>query len=101
MRLSPDYYSLDNFMSELRRERAVEMAFEGQRLNDLRRWNLNTDMRYRKKTAIDFDRGSNGKPINVTERVILTRVAAKKHNWLPLPVDQVVLYPGFGQNPGW
>jgi hypothetical protein len=32
--------TLDGFMSELRRERAVELAFEGHRWTDLRRWLL-------------------------------------------------------------
>lgn len=32
--------TLDGFMSELRRERAVELAFEGHRFTDLRRWLL-------------------------------------------------------------
>ena len=35
--------SLDGFMSELRRERAVELAFEGHRFVDLRRWMLLTE----------------------------------------------------------
>lgn len=93
--------SKDVFMSELIRERAVELAFEGIRFMDLRRWNIGQDMKYRRKTALDFDRGVDGKPINLTERLILTRVVEKKHNWLPFPTDQVSLYPEFNQNPGW
>ncbi|HEX7412287.1 MAG TPA: RagB/SusD family nutrient uptake outer membrane protein [Bacteroidales bacterium] len=91
----------DAFMPELMRERAVELAFEGLRWHDLRRWGVAGDTKYKEKTVIDFDRGSNGKPINLKERVVVTRVFEKKHNWLPLPVNQVNLYPTFGQNPGW
>jgi hypothetical protein len=93
--------SKDAFMGELMRERAVELAFEGLRWHDLRRWNVADQMQYREKTAIDFDRGANGKPVNLRERVVVTRVFEKKHNWLPLPNSQVNLYPGFGQNEGW
>ena len=93
--------SKDAFMGELMRERAVELAFEGLRWHDLRRWNVADQMKYREKTVIDFDRGANGKPINLRERVVVTRVFEKKHNWLPLPNNQVNLYPAFGQNPGW
>lgn len=32
--------NVDLFMGELQRERAVELAFEGHRFNDLRRWML-------------------------------------------------------------
>jgi hypothetical protein len=89
------------FMGELIRERAVELAFEGLRWHDLRRWNIAGDKKYKEKTVVDFDRGSNGKPVNLRERVVVTRVFEKKHNWLPLPTNQVNLYPSFGQNPGW
>jgi len=91
----------DPFMEELMRERAVELAFEGLRWHDLRRWGVAGDKKYKEKTVLDFDRGSNGKPINLRERVVVTRVFEKKHNWLPLPTNQVNLYPSFGQNPGW
>lgn len=93
--------SKDAFMGELMRERAVELAFEGLRWHDIRRWNVAEQMKYREKTVIDFDRGPNGKPINLRERVVVTRVFEKKHNWLPLPNNQVNLYPTFGQNAGW
>lgn len=93
--------SKDAFMGELVRERAVELAFEGLRWHDLRRWNLAGEKKYKEKTVVDFDRGANGKPINLRERVVVTRTFDKKHNWLPLPTDQVNLYPSFGQNPGW
>lgn len=93
--------SKDAFMGELIRERAVELAFEGLRWHDLRRWNIAGDKKYKEKTAVDFDRGTNGKPVNLRERVVVTRVFEKKHNWLPLPLSQVNLYPNFGQNPGW
>jgi starch-binding outer membrane protein, SusD/RagB family len=93
--------SKDAFMEELMRERAVELAFEGLRWHDLRRWNIAAEKKYTEKTVIDFDRGADGKPINLRERLVVTRVFEKKHNWLPLPTSQVNLYPAFGQNPGW
>jgi len=90
------------FMSEIIRERAVELSFEGDfRFNDLRRWMIAGDKKYREKTAIDFDRGADGKPINIKERIILTRPFEEKHYWLPLKKNDVFLYPSFGQNPGW
>lgn len=91
----------DVFFEEIVRERAVELAFEGARFCDLRRWNRNGDPRYLDKTAIDFDRGPDGKPVNVRERLIIRRVAEKKHNWLPIQVKYTTQYVGFPQNPGW
>lgn len=89
------------FMGEIIRERAVELAFEAHRFCDLRRWNLNGDTKYLQKTAIDFDRGVNGKPVNLKERVVINRIVEKKHNWLPFQVDFTTIYPDFPQNPGW
>ena len=91
----------DAFFEEIVRERAVELGYEGARFCDLRRWNRNGDPRYLDKTAIDFDRGPDGKPINISERLVVRRVAEKKHNWLPIQVKYTTLYEGFPQNPGW
>ncbi len=101
--IAPKYVSDKNkFMGEIIRERAVELSFEGDfRFNDLRRWMIAGEKKYREKTAIDFDRGANGKPVNIKERIILTRPFENKHYWLPLKVNDVSLYPSFGQNPGW
>jgi hypothetical protein len=94
--------SKDAFMGEIIRERAVELAFEAARFQDLRRWNLNFLPQYKDKTALDFDRDPvTKKPINIKERVVITRVAETKHNWLPFQVSFTKMYPGFAQNPGW
>lgn len=97
-------YVSDNskFMSEIIRERAMELGFEEEiRYNDLRRWLLAGELKYREKTAIDFDRGPNGKPINIRETILLTRKFDDKNYWLPLKINDVTLYPSFGQNPGY
>ncbi len=89
------------FFEEIVRERAVELNFEGARFCDLRRWNRNGDPRYLDKTAIDFDRGSDGKPINIRERVVVRRTVERKHNWLPIQTQYITQFEGFSQNPGW
>lgn len=102
--------STDQFMKEVRRERAVELAFEGHRFNDLRRWLLLTEEPYTKKTSHEFDRpageintedpSQNG-VLNLTEKVILIRNFSDKHYWFPLKRNDVNMYPEFYQNPGW
>ncbi len=100
----------EKFMDIIRRERGMEMCFEGHRWTDIRRWMLAHLEEYKVKTALDFDRDnpssmgdrSTFTNINFRERVVLTRVCEyPKHFWLPFPTDQTLMYPGFEQNPGW
>ncbi|GAO28853.1 RagB/SusD family nutrient uptake outer membrane protein [Geofilum rubicundum] len=102
--------SLDAFMSEIIRERAVELAFEGHRFNDLRRWRLLTEFPYNIKTRQFFDRAAEldpeadpkeNKVVNFREEVIVTRNLIDRHYWLPFKTDDVSIYEGFEQNPGW
>jgi hypothetical protein len=101
--------SLDAFMGEVRRERAVELAFEGFRFNDLRRWLLLTKAPYTIKTSQEFDRNGTfneddptvNQVRNFREAVVWERKLDSKHYWLPIKNDDVYLYPGFPQNPGW
>lgn len=101
--------SADSFMSEVRRERAVELAFERHRFNDLRRWLLLTKNPYTLKKSIEFDRTGSfntddptlNQVVNIREEVILERNFSEKHYWLPLKNVDVNMYLEFGQNPGW
>lgn len=101
--------SVDAFLPEVRRERAVELAFESHRFNDLRRWLLLTEEPYTIKTSVEFDRAgtfnteepSENQVANIREQVILQRNYGEKHYWLPLKVSDVTLYSEFRQNPGW
>jgi starch-binding outer membrane protein, SusD/RagB family len=100
------------FIDEVRRERAVELSFEGFRFNDLQRWLLLTEYPYNVKTSQEFDRVENtsffatndpkdARVSNFKEAPILTRQFGTKHYWFPLKVSDVSMYPEFGQNPGW
>lgn len=102
--------SLEGFMNEVRRDRAVELAFEGHRFNDLRRWLLLTEYPYNIKTSQEFDRAGTLDPKvdpkenairNWREEVIVTRNLSSKHYWLPFKTSDVTIYPEFSQNPGW
>ena len=100
--------NLDDFNSEVRRERAVELAYEGFRFNDLRRWLLLTVYPYNIKTSQEFDRvelntddPTKSRVANWREEEILRRNLSEKHYWMPLKTNDVTIYPEFYQNPGW
>lgn len=102
--------SLEAFMGEVRRERAVELAFEAHRFNDLRRWRLLTEYPYTIKTRQEFDRAApldtaadptENEVRNFREVVLLTRGLSSQHYWFPLKTEDVSMYPEFEQNPGW
>jgi hypothetical protein len=101
--------TLDEFMGELRRERAVELSFEGHRFNDLRRWMLLIQSPYTLKKSVEFDRSGTlntsdptlNKVMNLREVVILERKYTEKHYWLPLKNSDANMYLEFRQNPGW
>lgn len=104
------FLNADGFRDELRRERAVELSFEGHRFNDLRRWLLLIESPYTKKTAIFFDRATSlntaldpkeNRVLNLREQVLVERSFSDKHYWLPLKTNEVNMYPEFEQNPGW
>ena len=102
----------DAYMDEIRRERAVELMFEGHRFNDLQRWLLLTEDPYTKKYSHEFTRVNDddwykkndprdAEVIGFRKELILERNFDVKHYWFPLPDSEVYLYEDFPQNPGW
>ena len=100
------------FMDEVRRERAVELAFEGFRWCDLQRWLLLTEPPYTVKYSHEFERLEDDAWFkehdpkdahigNFHKEELITRRFESKHYWFPLPDKDIYLYEGFPQNPGW
>ena len=100
------------FMDEVRRERTVELSFEGFRWTDLQRWLLLTEPPYTVKYSHEFERleadswfkdhdPKDAKVANFVKKELITRHFDSKHYWFPLPDKDTYLYPGFKQNPGW
>lgn len=89
--------STEAFRERIRNERAVELAFEAKRWYDIRRWYVAHLDKYKELYGLEFD-----KDHTYFRRVLLyTRTFDLKHYWFPFPTEQVTLYEGWKQNPGW
>ena len=102
----------EHFMDEIRRERAVELSFEGFRWCDLQRWLLLTEPPYTVKYSHEFERLETADWFkshdpkdalvgNFHKEELISRRLESKHYWFPLPDKDTYLYVGFNQNPGW
>jgi hypothetical protein len=102
----------EHFIDEVRRERAVELSFEGFRWCDLQRWLLLTEPPYTVKYSHEFERletdawfkdhdPKDAHIGNFHKEELITRRLESKHYWFPLPDKDTYLYEGFDQNPGW
>jgi starch-binding outer membrane protein, SusD/RagB family len=103
------------FLGEVRRERAVELSFEGHRFVDLRRWKLLLQKPYTLKMSVEFDRADatnafytltelqkrNARVLNLRHTVLHERNFGVRHYWFPFLQSDVNMYPELKQNPGW
>ncbi|PWJ35012.1 RagB/SusD family nutrient uptake outer membrane protein [Sediminitomix flava] len=93
------YLNQADFTKKIEQERSVELCFEGLRWMDLRRWykaHLPENKIYR-GIAFDQDLTNFREVVHAREKVF----DEGRHYWFPFPDDQVQIYPGMSQNPGW
>jgi len=107
-----------NMLAEIRRERTVELAFEGFRRDDLRRWKtaetempqalrgvkfVGTEYEQRDSTLVigtDIQVDAGG--FVIEEPAASRQFAVPKHYLDPIPLQQIQLSHGtLTQNPGW
>lgn len=89
--------SKEAFRERIWCERSVELCFEMKRWFDIRRWYVAHLDKYKEKYELQFP-----KDHSYFNRVMYKkRVFELKHYWVPFPVNQVTLYPGWKQNSGW
>lgn len=89
--------SKEAFRDRIWNERAVELAYEDKRWNDLRRWHVHHLTQYKELYELQFDKNH-----TYFNRVLSRTIQFTEHNyWLPFPTNQITLYPEWKQNPGW
>jgi hypothetical protein len=83
----------------VRHEREVELAFEGQRLFDIRRWKIAENVMVGPVYGLTYV--NNGQLVTV-QSVAFNRVFDKTRHYLwPIPQKETLLDPNLGQNPNW
>ena len=80
----------DQMAARIRKERAVELAGEGHRFSDLRRWGF----------AIASE-AMNGAGVNIFGEVLFTRKFTERDMLWPIPGVEIERNPDLTQNPGW
>ncbi len=83
----------------VRRERIVELAFEGWHLFDIRRWKTAQTVMTGKVYGITYY--ANGQPITIEVPSVNRVFEPAKHYLWPVPQTEKALNPNLGQNPGW
>ncbi|WP_422351054.1 RagB/SusD family nutrient uptake outer membrane protein [Flagellimonas sp.] len=103
--------SLD-MLEEIRRERSVELAYEGFRFDDLRRWQtaenvLPVALRGVQFEGTEFETEYPDVTVNVDGDGFIiaddasVRQFAQKNYLFPIPTDEIQLNENLEQNPGW
>jgi hypothetical protein len=120
LRVNPEMPKLSNsfvnskgldMREEIRRERTVELYFEGFRIDDLKRWKtaeieMPKDILGIKWEGTEFQtawgtESSRARDANGCLIMESGRTWSEKNYLLPIPTDQLQLNPNLGQNPGW
>jgi hypothetical protein len=86
----------------LRHERQVELAFEGTRWYDIRRWKV-LEEKLTDAMGIDITETNEDGTVTTTWRQIVAedRNVEKKMYWVPIPTDEMNKAPQLTQNPGY
>ncbi len=100
-------------ISEIRRERRVELAFEGMRYDDLMRWKQGAllaqpvlGLKFNANDIADYDKYVVGKDIFLDENGYIKSNQTysfdeSKNYYFPIPVNELSLNPNLVQTQGW
>jgi hypothetical protein len=89
------YNTKEKLRELVRRERTVELSFEGTRLYDIRRWNIGSQVL--SGPALGAVDPATGKNVVVEQRVFNP---ARDNRW-PIPLTEMTSNRAMEQNPGW
>ena len=84
-------------------ERSIELAMEGRRFHDMRRWKIaHTEMmRYQKSWTLSGKTADSFYKLTDMKETGVRNFTAPKNYWLAIPQDQIEVNPNLVQNPGY
>jgi len=84
---------------KIRHERRIELAFEGQRYYDLRRWNV-LQQYMGDAIGMDIVKNADGSK-TYTKKTVQGRIYNQKVIWQPIPISEIQKNAKLVQNPGY
>lgn len=84
---------------KIRHERRIELAFEGQRYYDLRRWEI-LEQGMDNAMGITIDKAEDGTK-TYTLKTVQERIYTEKVYWQPIPLSEINKNANLVQNPGY
>lgn len=105
-------YSISDALYEIRRERKIELAYEGFRANDYKRWAAHALFKNKRPKGYPFDQSEfpnlnvlldeNGLIDYFQEAMPNGYQFRENQDYLnSIPLEELTLNPSFTQNPGW
>ena len=89
----------DAFRERVRNERRIELAFEGHRLFDVRRWKIASDPELQNIYGVEITKA--GETYTYKKVLVETRVWNDRMYLYPFPQSEIYKCPNLHQNPGW
>lgn len=98
----PSGLSKDEMREKIWHERRIELAFEGHRYFDVRRWTIAEEILDGPVHGMNIRMGNSLQDDSFYERTIADqRIFEPKHYLWPIPQEEIEKVPSLVQNPGW
>lgn len=98
----PSGLSQAEMRQKIQHERRIELAFEGHRVFDVRRWKIAEATQGGPMYGMNVNKGTNFNDTDFYQRVVFeTRVFQKKHYFWPIQQSEIDRNREMLQNPGW
>ncbi|WP_224994829.1 RagB/SusD family nutrient uptake outer membrane protein [Cesiribacter sp. SM1] len=96
-----DNISGDALRDRIRHERRIELAFEGHRFFDVRRWKIAPEVESENLRGVDIFRMPDNSLLFIDKVLIERPQWEDRFYWIPIPRSEINKETGVAQSPGW